>query len=78
MAETSQNERPPGITPALMGRILLSKEQVSELLQVETKTVDHLHRIGRLQGVKVGKELRWRPVWVLEFVEGLRQEETAG
>ncbi len=64
----------PDATQQLLSRLLLNREQVSELLGVGGSTIDHLHRTGRLAAVKVGRENRWRPDTVKEYVAGLETE----
>ena len=55
-------------------RLVLTREQVAEMLQVPPDTVNNLHRVGQLCGVKVGKHLRWRFGDVERFVNGLGRE----
>lgn len=50
---------------------LLCCDDVAALLQVTRDTIQNLHRVRQLRGVKVGKHLRWRPEDVRSFVEGL-------
>ncbi len=40
---------------------LLSTRQVSALLQLSVDTVRDLVRAGKLPGVKIGRQLRYRP-----------------
>jgi len=58
-------------TSDLLSRLVLTDEEVAELLAVTTCTVQNLHRTGQLPGVKVGKHLRWTPLAVKDFVEQL-------
>lgn len=51
--------------------LLLNCDQVAALLQVTRDTIQNLHRVRQLRGVKVGKHLRWRPEDVRSFVERL-------
>ena len=62
-------------TQALMDRLLLSRDQVAEVLGVDSATIETLHRNGTLRGRRVGKELHWRPEWVRMFVEELVQDD---
>ena len=55
--------------------LVLTKGDVAILLQVGESTVENLHRVGQLPGVKIGKHLRWRLVDVQAFVRGLRHGE---
>ena len=61
-------------TPELMRRLLLDRDQTAELLGVGPKTIEYLHRMGQLRGVKVGKGLRWRPADAEAFVKSLEPE----
>jgi hypothetical protein len=54
--------------------LLLTAEDVGRLLQVEAATVHNLHRLGRLRGVRVGRELRWRFADVRRFVDELKPD----
>lgn len=51
----------------------LNAEQVAIMLGgVSAETVrGYLHRLGRLRGHRIGKELRWRQQDVAEFIEQL-------
>ncbi|MCH8852058.1 MAG: helix-turn-helix domain-containing protein [Planctomycetes bacterium] len=40
--------------------LVLTCQQVGELLQVSESTVTNLHRVRQLSAVLVGKHLRWR------------------
>ena len=42
---------------------------------VKTPTIDNLHESGRLRAVRVGRENRWKPSAVLEYVESLEPEK---
>lgn len=59
---------PPLLTTALV----LTAEQVTELLAVPVETVRNLHRTRQLAGVLIGKHLRWRPDQVTAFVAALQ------
>lgn len=52
-----------------MSVLVLTDEQVADMLAVPKDTVRNLHRIGKLKGILVGKHLRWRPADVIKFVE---------
>ncbi len=51
--------------------LVLTREQVGELLQVPADTVDNLHRTNQLRAFKIGKHLRWWPEHVCQFAERL-------
>jgi len=61
-------------TPQFMRRLLLTREQVAEVLGVDAGCIDYLHRIRRLPGCRVGKGLRWKPATVREYVKTLEPE----
>ena len=61
--------------PPLLSQLLLTSEQVGQLLNVSEDCVLNLHRCGQLRGVKVGRYRRWRPEDVRRFVEGLGVDE---
>lgn len=63
-------------TDVLMRRLLRTRGQVAELLGVPESSVSYLHRMRRLKAVRVGKELRWKPESVREFVDSLDSEES--
>ena len=71
MSETTSPTR----TNELLGKLLLSKDEVAELLGVSAETVDYLHRVKNLRGVRVGKRNLWRPHDVQEYVEKLAPAE---
>ena len=62
-------------TEALLGRLLLTRDEVAQLLSVKPSTINHLHRIHKLPAVRVGLKNLWKPETVREFVEGLRPYE---
>ena len=61
-------------TAELMVKLLLTREEVSQLLVVPPDTITNLHRVRLLSGVKVGKHLRWKPDAVRQYVESLGPE----
>ncbi len=61
-------------TAELMAKLLLTREEVSQLLEVPPDTIANLHRVRLLPGVKVGKHLRWKPEDVRQYVDGLGPE----
>lgn len=61
-------------TEELMSKLVLTREETAELLSVEPGTVDYLHRVRRLPAVRVGKENRWKPDTVREYVKSLEPE----
>lgn len=63
-----------GNTAQLMAKLLLTREEVSQLLEVPADTIANLHRVRLLPGVKVGKHLRWKPEDVRQYVESLAPE----
>ena len=75
MADTENNSiGNNGNTAELMAKLLLTREEVSQLLEVPADTITNLHRVRLLPGVKVGKHLRWKPEAVQEYVDGLAPE----
>lgn len=58
-------------TAELLSQLLLTSEQVAELLGVSPTCVRGLHETGQLRGICVGKELHWRPQWVQDYVDKL-------
>ena len=62
-------------SPRTLVQLLLTAEQVGQMLSVPPDAVKNLHRTGRLRAVKVGRYRRWRPEDVARFVKGLGQEE---
>lgn len=65
----------PNETEALLRRLLLTREQVAELLAVPVDTVSNLHRMKLLRGIKIGKHLRWKPITIQNYVDGLAPED---
>ena len=59
----------------LLSQLLLDKSEVASLLRVNENAVSHLHRCRQLRGVLVGKNLRWKPTTVREFVDGLNPDD---
>ena len=57
-----------------MSRLLLDRGQVSKVLGIPAGSVAFLHRMKRLQGVRVGKFLKWRPVDIQRFIDELKPE----
>ena len=62
-------------TDELMEQLLLDRSEVAALLRVNENAVSHLHRCRQLCGVLVGKNLRWKPTTVREFVDGLNPDD---
>ena len=62
-------------TAELMAQLLLDRSEVAALLRVNENAVGHLHRCRQLRGVLVGKNLRWKPATVREFVDGLNSDD---
>ncbi|UCE62054.1 MAG: helix-turn-helix domain-containing protein [Phycisphaerales bacterium] len=62
-------------TDALMRRLLLTREQVAELLGVPESSVDYMHRVKRLRAVRVGGHNRWKPAALKDFVDQLEPED---
>ena len=54
--------------------LLLSKQQVCDRLSINKSTLGNLHRGYKLRGRMVGKELRWSPESVQEYVDELYAE----
>ena len=61
-------------TTDLLSQLLLTREEVAELLHVSPETVKHLHRMRQLPAVRVGKACMWKPETVRAFVSGLTAE----
>ena len=53
--------------------LVLNRQRVAALLDVPVATVDNLHRVGALPGLKIGKHLRWDRRDVQGFVDELRK-----
>lgn len=51
--------------------LLWDAEQVAASLRVSTSTILNLHRVKQLEGVLVGRHLRWQPDRVRAFAEQL-------
>ena len=71
----------PAIQPVpdietLMGQLLLTQEETAQVLRVPVDTVKNLHRTHQLQGVLVGKHLRFLPAAIRAFAEGLNGDGT--
>ena len=58
--------------------LVLTCQQVAELLQVPETTIVNLHRMGQLSAIKCGKHLRWRRVDVERYVSQLTPGGTKG
>ena len=55
-------------SPTILEPLVLTCEQVAELLQVPKDTIKNLYRVGQLRGVKVGKHLRYLRSHVVEYL----------
>ena len=62
-------------TDELLSQLLLDKSEVASLLRVPENAVSHLHRCRQLRGVLVGRNLRWKPETVRQFVDGLNFDD---
>ena len=62
-------------TDELLSQLLLDKSEVASLLRVNESAVSHLHRCRQLRGVLVGKNLRWKPTTVRQYVDGLNPDD---
>ncbi len=51
--------------------MVLTCQQVAELLHVPEATIVNLHRMGQLSAIKCGKHLRWRRADVERYVSQL-------
>ena len=73
MTDTTERQPTNGVTRTveLLGQLVLTRDEVAELLSVKTPTIDNLHESGRLRAVRIGKENRWKPSAVQEYVESL-------
>lgn len=56
---------------ATLSMQLMTQEEVAQVLNVKPGTVYGLHRVGRLRGVLIGKELRWTRAAVQTFIRTL-------
>ena len=72
--EKTTNERACK-TDELLSQLLLEKSEVASLLRVPENAVSNLHRCRQLRGVLVGRNLRWKPATVREFVDGLNPDD---
>lgn len=54
-------------TDTLMGRLLLTREQVASVLGVPNPTVEYHHRVRQLRVVRVGKYNMWKPEVVRQY-----------
>lgn len=54
---------------AVMDRDLLTLEQVADLCQVNQKTIYRLALRGELKSTKVGRQWRFKRVWVDDYLE---------
>lgn len=76
MADTEKNGNGRAcMTDELLAQLLLDKSEVASLLRVNENAVSHLHRCRQLRGVLVGRNLRWKPTTVREFVDGLNPDD---
>lgn len=71
----NENAVPPVTSEQLLSRLLLTRDQVSEVLGVPPKTVSYLHRMRQLPAVKVGKFCMWKPEAVRQYVGTLEPEK---
>jgi len=62
-------------TQVLLDELLLSLDEVCELLKCPAETVRYLHRVGILKAVRVGKFSRWKPADVQKFIEELKPKK---
>ena len=62
-------------TDELLSQLLLDRSEVAVLLRVPENAVGHLHRCRQLRGVLVGRNLRWKPETVRQFVDGLDSDD---
>ena len=62
-------------TADLMSQLLLDRSEVAVLLRVPENAVNNLHRCRQLRGVLVGRNLRWKPETVRQFVDGLNSDD---
>ncbi len=67
MAETPTTE--------ILPRLTWTADETAAVLGVTPDAIRNLHRVSRLQGVLIGRSLRWRPADVRAFVEGLERGE---
>lgn len=58
-------------TRVLLGKLTLTRDEVSYLLSVPVSTVEGQHESGNLCGRKIGKRLVWLPSDVQRFVARL-------
>ena len=55
----------------LMERLLLTREETARVLSIAPESVTYLHRVKSLPAVRVGRQLRWKPETVREYVKSL-------
>ncbi len=67
----------PPLSRELLGELLLNIHETAAVLHVKTETIRHLHRMGRLPAVRVGKCRMWTPATIKAFVAGLDPEKDA-
>ena len=73
---TTQVTQPVPDVESLMAQILLTQEETASVLRVPLDTIKNLHRTGRLNGVLVGKHLRFLPAAIRAFAEGLNGDDS--
>ena len=60
--------------PALLSDPLLTKSQVAAALGVTARSIETLHRTGRLRGFVILGRLRWRRSAVEQFAQDAEAE----
>lgn len=69
MAIPTGTGRGPSGPPERLPPPLLSADETAAWIGVRTKQVYELVRRGDLRAKRVGRKLRFRPEWVVEWVE---------
>ncbi len=57
--------------------LLLTKTEVAALLTVPERSVQWLHRVGQLRGVKIARKLRWTRASIDRYLQTLESEASA-
>lgn len=58
------------------GEPLRTTDEVARILRVAPETIREYARRGRLQGLKIGQEYRFRDAWVAAFIAGRQRQDT--
>jgi excisionase family DNA binding protein len=69
MSVTTTTAAPPPRTPAPSTRRLLTLLEVCDRLGLNRKTVRRLMREDGLRWTRIGRDIRFRPEWVEEYID---------